>query len=417
MGAPGPSPPPRRTHIGLIAGVSVLVVVIVLVAGLWAAGVGPFSRTSNGGGDVTFSEAASSAEAAAQSQPGGPWTLAGGEGLLTEASVSENVTNLTGAFGSEDGCSSTLLAGVGTQLSLPGSTASASAGTASGWSILFLGSASLLLVAVIGGSATPLLTIGGSSCEIFSVGAKIALPSGYVDSSTAASDAYSDGGSAFASNHSTFDTTFEIAGATSFTFEGVHISEPATWTVEMTNCNLGSGSSATLDGAAASEFEAQLNATTGAEISAKTEATTCAGTSSHSKTSIGSVLALGTINEASAGKLTWYNTSVAMAAEGMVWSDTEFEVETAAGSEVHGVLFLNATNELGSCLDAVYEFSDSSWSAPPPPACSGATGGSEPIEAGDGLSIVSTVSLTAQGDVLDAFGEGAYSGNIVVAIP
>ncbi|HTT25543.1 MAG TPA: hypothetical protein VMH90_01085, partial [Thermoplasmata archaeon] len=251
---PGWSPPPpapaapRKTLI--IVGVVVVVVIILLLAGLYAAGVGPFSKSgsgsSTGGGADTFSQAASAASPAATGVAGGPWTVIGGSGVLTASSFSVNSTFFE-TEAAASGCDGKLLTGSSTISSLPSSTEAPVNGATPIWVIYFDNSTGgVLEVAVIGGTATPVVTfVSFGPCG---ESPTLNLPTNHIDSPAAAAAALSDGGTTYSAAHSSFSTIFVLVPGTSATYSGHTVTVPASWEVELTNCNPSQTTATTLDG-------------------------------------------------------------------------------------------------------------------------------------------------------------------------
>jgi hypothetical protein len=254
----------------------VVVAAIVIVAILYFTGIGPFATQSSSGGGggttsgQTFSQAVTAAEAVALTVPGGslhaatvaggPWTLFGGGGLQLGSTASVSTAYWQGVVGAS-GCAVTLLPGASTITSIPGTSSTASSGLSAVWGIdFFNATGGVLLVYVLNGVATPIGTAPAEQCLYGSV-TEIALPSNYADSSAVAATAWSNGGSAFASSHSSYDTEFGLGGPE--IGPTGHYTAPL-WTVILTTCNAGATGGVTLNGQSPAEFYGFLNGTTGA---------------------------------------------------------------------------------------------------------------------------------------------------------
>ena len=133
-------------------------------------------------------------------------------------------------------------------------------------------------------------------------------------------------------------------------------------------------------------------------------------------TPLGTALAFGTINEASAGANFYYNTTVQTASGGMTWSNMIFQVQSTSGSTVAGVTSITTTNAAGSCNAAKYTFATATWAAAPSSACAG-SGGSYLVVNGAAVQLVSTTNLNSAGDTLVAIGQGSFSGTASFNIP
>ena len=135
-------------------------------------------------------------------------------------------------------------------------------------------------------------------------------------------------------------------------------------------------------------------------------------------TPIGSALAVGTVNEASAGSNFYYNMTVQTASGGMTWSNMIFQVQSAAGGVIGaGPTTITTTNAAASCNVGTYTFATALWSTPGTHCATGSTGGSGLVVNGAAIQLVSSVSLQSQGDKLVAVGQGSFAGSAVFSIP
>ena len=265
MPAPTMAPPPRRNMM-MLAIAAVVVVVIIVVLALFLSGVLTPKSTSSGGGSSAFATGRSSAQSAADSQSGGPWTLIIADGTASTTSVSESTSTLTGQFAS--GCTFTAASGAPSTMTLS-AVSDVSTGVAGGWLFLFknTGSSSVLAIGVTGTSATVLGTIGGSSCFGGLLSSFSGVPSNVVDSGQVAAAANGQGGSTFLAAHSGAWASYSVSGGASY----LGFSTPAEWTVAYSGCPISGGA-----GTSSAEFTASVNATTAAVTSTSTTTVSCA---------------------------------------------------------------------------------------------------------------------------------------------
>ena len=421
---PGGAPPsigtsaaaPGRSRVLLLAVVVIVVVAIVAVAGLWAAGIGPFAKTSSAG-EETFSQAAGSAQSAANGESGGPWSVVGGFGFQWGSSSLQGTSGLGSLTGSS-GCSTTMLTSA-TAISLPSSTVAVSSGTSSAWLIWLAGSGDDMFVTVLGGSATPIAKIGGASCPLTSLGATLSLPSGYVDSPAAGAAAYAHGGSAFLANHSKVDVGYTLTPAISFSIAGHTSVQPARWSVTMTNCDLSGNSGTTMDQKPPIMFTDTVNASSGAAANGTTSITSCPAGNPNSASQVPSFgyVSLGEWSSGSSYNF-FVNTSVQGApGNGITWGDLSVSVETSNGDPVTSGSIEADVVGITGCIVATYPFTTGQWSSPSSGACTGTTGGSASITAGQTLSVKLANNPSGLGEWIVVTAHGSFSGTTFVQIP
>jgi hypothetical protein len=261
----------------------IVVVVIVALAGLYAAGVGPFSKSGSGSpagvgsaGPETYSQAAAQASSASSGVAGGPWTLEAGIGIISPISLSSNASNLNN---SGDGCTQKVLPGDSVVTTFPSTNAAASSGTTTTW-LIELSNASgwTLDVAVFGGTATPLTEqLGFGSCES-GLSETASLPAGVIDSPAAASAAMAVGGDTYASGQSSYFVEYFLTPTVQLDAFGSKTTTPGFWLVSLTNCDPSRPGGSTTDGNPSAQFTAELNATTGKLISSENSSIGCGGT-------------------------------------------------------------------------------------------------------------------------------------------
>jgi len=184
----------------------VVVVVAAILAGAWALGLPPFSRSSSAGPPnyLNYTAARALAVQGAESAPGGSWGVSAAHGYISSAAYNVSVVTWYGLQGPNATCDS-LLDTSGT-FSFPAYEGSWSAGTAPAWSFLLATPATgpatkLLVVAVTEEGATLLWSVNAahSGCAANATGAQSPEPT--VSSPTAAAQAWSVAGAPFSGSH------------------------------------------------------------------------------------------------------------------------------------------------------------------------------------------------------------------------
>jgi hypothetical protein len=399
-----------------MVGIVVVILIVAVLAGLYLGKVGPFapSSSSSSSPGEAFSAAASSAQSAASGQSGGPWTPVGGEGFDFSTSSTQNTSALA-SMGSEAGCSISLLSGAPATVTLASTSSSISSGNSAGWAIELAGKSSLLFVYVTSSGATPIATFGGSSCPLFGSYVSISLPSDTISSSAAVQAALNAGGDAYLTNHTKVDVLYTLSPQVAITTPYGSSVTAASWSIELSNCDLSGTTGKSLDGQVGTMFTVNVNATTAVAGKASTSLLTCP-TSSSSTTSA-SDLKLGNWVEAGPSPHYFYNATVQSTPSGITWNELAVSVLTSGGAKVTGPIEVNVTNLAGTCIDATWSFSTGAWSAPSSGGCSGTIGGSTDVTAGEEFQLVSASSIGAQGDELVLTGQGALAGASDFTIP
>jgi hypothetical protein len=273
-GGVSPAPNPARTRFLALGVILIVVVAAVALTGLWTLGLGPFSTSKSTSPGESFTQAASAAETAVSSRAGGPWSLAGGSAYRWPSSAPENTSVLSEALAGS-GCTVSLLTTDST-FDIPATGGSTTSGDSAAWVILLAGNGTVLIVPVLGGSASLMATLGGSGCALVEAGVGLGLPTGFIDSPEAMADADAQGGSAFLANHSAVEISYAISPQVTLSRAVVAHSE---WTVTMTNCDESGMTGTTLDGKPAAQFTDEVNATSGAANAGVTVPTVCPTTS------------------------------------------------------------------------------------------------------------------------------------------
>jgi hypothetical protein len=263
-GPPPPASPPRspwyRRRTALVA--------IIVAAALVAAGTTVYllerpKAASQPSGPLTFGQASSVAESAASHYASGDWQPIAGVAALTSAQVLIPLGLLGANASSAAKTANCTLSWVEppANLTVPAYTGAVSAGVSPDWGVVLTkAGAGLLIVAVIDGSAEPIVALGG---ECATIGVLLGSLTGTVDSPAIAASAQAQGGSAFLAAHPGALVEMSVLGG--FPLLG----SPAEWTVNYTSCSLfaSGGTSATLG--------FTFNADTGAMLAKKNATSNC----------------------------------------------------------------------------------------------------------------------------------------------
>jgi hypothetical protein len=263
-GIPPPPPPPNSRKNLYIAIGAVVVVVVVVIALLAVLGVFNSSSPASGpmGSPLPYSQAIGPAQTSANTTQGGPWTIVAAEGIGIANGISS--TNSEGVVGGS--CTFTPVADSPSEVTIPGTPGNATGGSVAFW-IFFAtqtNSSAILLLSVTANAILPWGTITGSECSHAFGDLGGISNQRLIDSTTAAADLDSNGGTAFLSNHTGVSQEFILFGAEEAT------SNVAAWDVTYTTCGL------TATSGSGYEITAAFLATTGAIFEGPTsEAITC----------------------------------------------------------------------------------------------------------------------------------------------
>lgn len=399
-----PIRPPSRGP--LLAVVAVVVVVVVVVLALLLTGVIPglsHSGPSSSGNPSaeTFSQSEAAANGAASGYHGGGYSPVYAVGFSSTIAVPIPVGELSSSL-TGGACAFTAISST-SSVTVPAS-GNLSQGTAADWLFLMHNTSGILVVIVVGGSASLLGTLGGSSTCTSAFGEIGAIPSTMVDSSTASLALDTRGGYAFLHAHST-------AIASEIAIGPIGGLVAAEWTIEYAACDPTSATTTT-----GLSIEATIGATGAVQTVANATSSCGFSTGSTGPGSTGSGgalasdLALATPREASVGANYWYNFSVQSAAGGLTWGDLILVVETASGGYVAitgAPGGLVSVDGLSGTAVATYSVNQTSW----------ASGGSTAVSNTQLIVLQCTNDLEAQGDTFVAVGTGAISGLVSVGIP
>lgn len=407
---PGPSGPPPRSSLArrlwpVLAGL----VVVVLVLSLLAAGV--FTSSSTNAATPTYSRASGSANQASRQVSGGPWDL-------VAAVAYDTPTGVWVSAGASVGANCTLSStGSGpppTSLYVPPFDGSFSSGESPWWGMIYTQPSThqVLLVEVLNGTAET-LGVGTGAC-VTAVENFTTIPSDAVDSSVAASVAWSQGGSAFVAAHSGLSLSMEMGLIGGGTFRGLPVG--ATWVVEIDPCGVFGSSGPS---GAQPDFEAIVDAETGDLTLAETSSTTC-GSMGPTTTPLGTVFAMGSpallSSTSSTGGCTsgdsCYRVTVEAVTGTLTPANLTFSVLSATGALESGVRGFALLSVLGLVVvSSAGNPSSGLW-------VSGTGNSTTPLVAG--MTIVSDVGSsnpTGSNYRLEATGLGSFSGTVTLALP
>lgn len=405
---------------------------VVLLASLWALGVGPFARTAPSRGAMTYSRALSLVEADEGSYAGTSWSPVAAAGAApvvgTNLSLSAERSALSVLNLSEYRCSFATVSGAPQAIPIPGNSHEAQNGSFDLWVFVLRNSSNgLLFVLEVDGAVYPFETLSGGDCSTVA-GLLSALPtgSGVVDSSVAAAAALAHGGSRFFLEHPESNVTMSIDGGISFGLE----SSPATWEYVASVCPIGLAVSS---GVEAPTFTARLDASNGTWTNSTNGTTACrsatgltnltgiglggGGGRPPSTTPLRTVFALGAFAESGSGSSFYYNTTVGSTGPNLTWSEIHFLVETATGVGLSNMTSVTVEAAGGACPLASYGFVSGLWSVPTTPCTTGALGGAAPVTVGATVDLLMNANIRGDGDSLVAVGEGNYTGSVTFVIP
>ncbi len=426
---PAKGPPSRgrgsRSRWILVAVVGVVAAVLVL-AGLYAAGVGPFAPAASSSGTTssapTFSEALASANASATHYGGGPWKALLASGVSPRQPLLESTAVPGDAF---SGCTGVDEAPNTPFTTFEGFSGNFSTGEATAW-IFFLinDSGDLLMSAVLGADVLPLELFHGSGCAALT--AIPTIPSSAVDSATAAEAAFADGGYGFVGAHPGGGTTYSVsAGGWSVDYTTCpgtgHFDPSQTYYHFVANVSLTTGavSGTPESGAAACSSDGFDNSSGFGSLPAIPSTGSGGGGSGTPATALDTVLAFGSsVNESEADYFYDYEINVTADTAALVLSDLEFSVNSSSGSAVSAALDVQLLAPSG-CALAFGALNDPFYlDGPTDPCTSGTSGGEAPVAVGDVVEFQASSSLTGLGDTLVVYSAiSSYSGDLRFSVP
>lgn len=442
-GAPRPAPFPlaplrevshrpggRR---GVWVAIAVSIGLSLALSVVWVAGAGPFRPgASEGPAYLTFGEAVAIGRSAAQHVVPGASLIAANGAYGSEALVETNLSEEYGAYLESSACNVTTEPGAPARAWIaPGSTP-VGAGASNLWMFQFGGSGGIVEVAVLNGSAYPIVDIlTTTGCPAAEFADMVAAPSQVIDTPEAVGIALANGGQGFVSKYSAYDSEWALVPV----YPTEILEHPAldlsplrwAWYVVFSTCDLAATGGTSLDDEPPVSFTAEVNATSGSLVNASYGGPMCtvAGTSEGNLTGtpspsnetppyIGDAFDLGSFVGEDVGGTFSDNASVLLGLDNLTWGQLRFEVETSADTLVgRGLESLTVTGGPGGCEVAAYNFTYAVWSDPPPGhACSVPMfGPGADVVAGDQVAVSSLIDLTGSGDALVAIGEGNVTGS------
>ncbi len=226
-----PASPRRR---GLWTAVAVVVIAAVVVGALFASGTLHLGSTSSAPpADETFSEAVGVAGSHSGSVGGGPWYAFAGVALLTPVAILEPATNLSALLTAAN-CTARWIVPEPTNVAVPATGPTAALGASAYWTFLLKNASNgILLETVADGSATAIVTLGGTNCtalaSVFN-----SFGSGMQDSPKIVAAANAAGGSAFLAQHANSTQAWVVSGGATISV----ITTSPEWLIEYTSCSL-----------------------------------------------------------------------------------------------------------------------------------------------------------------------------------
>ncbi len=259
------SPPsqPRRQRVAFVGVLGAIFVAVLLVLILTnAIPIVPASGAKSS--PLTYAQAAPIANHTASGFQGGGWYLivAAGVDSYSGAQATQNLSK-----SGSGSCNVTLAPGQSATISIPAYSGSRTAGEAPAWEFLYRnGAETILAVLVINGGASVFATISGGICmSLF--GLFSTIPPFVIDSSRAGA-AVSTDAAGFLNQHPDANASFGLVGGVSF----LGASVGPRWSVEYTTCP-----EEPIGPASGTEFNATVNATSGAVIYYNTTASVACG--------------------------------------------------------------------------------------------------------------------------------------------
>jgi hypothetical protein len=377
-GTPPPPPTAPRSRRNLaIAIAAVVIVVVVLLAALLVSGA--LSSKSNGNpADATYSQAAGAVSSYAAGYKGGGWKMIVASGLDSSvATVSPPINGSSlDSLTSTGHCTDSVLIAAGSTITLPSFAGNRSSGESPFWAfVLYNSNGTFLAVEYNQGTVTPLATVDCAELALVT-GFLSPIPSTVIDSSVAASTAWSAGGATFMATNPGATEEFALIG-------GIDLGSAAgslVWTVSYQACDPSSTTSADVP-----TFTARINATeSSANLLSANNTTSPCGTIPSSLsgglgsiggglgnnggiTSLSSVLTFGSPVVESSGAGTFvYSIPVATVTGTIAWQGLDPLITTADGTAVEPTSWNLTVEGTGGTPLLVYNLTSPSfgWSSP-----------------------------------------------------
>lgn len=404
-----------------------------LLAGLYAAGLPPFSylrpNSNPASGDLTSGSTSTAAIASAGSEAShygpGPWhaLLVAGADPYLPVLESTNVPSDSFAAAGDGSCRGHSEVGNTSVVTFPGFDGNLSLGQAPSWLVVEMNSTgTMLMVLVINGAVQPVEFFTGPACALFELVGS--LPDNAVNSSVAAAAAAQGGLLRFAHEHPEGWTTYAAAD----------VGGAGEWQVKYSTCPaVGKASSST----AYYTFTANVSLTTGAVIGTPQAGTaTCSGldlsgplgaVGSHSALpyqvqgwgpSIAQYMTISSsVTETNGSGQYYYTVSVTSSTGRLVWGDLVFTIRNGTGQVPRGPYFVEMRQASG-CIVGEGALDDPLYLGPLfGGGCAGTQGGTASVSTGEMVTIFSLASLAGTGDLFEIHSANlGYSGNFTLTL-
>lgn len=272
--ASAPSPPTRpggRSRGGVVATVVVVVVIVVVLALLFLGAIPGVHLGSSGSGSsgttaTTYSQSEPTAQSAAN-RMGGTWTVffAGGADSTSSVTVPDLASQFTNS-------TCPLVNAPSTTPTIPAYSGAYSTGLMTSWVFGLYQSSpgEIALIMVQGGQATVLGEVTAASCVAY-IGFFTPLTATSVIDSSAAASAVASAGSAFVSANPSASASAVLVDGYSYTVGSYTTTTYPSWLVTYSTCGIDATSGT------GSQFNATVNASSGAVVYASSVATVACG--------------------------------------------------------------------------------------------------------------------------------------------
>ncbi|MFZ1023602.1 MAG: hypothetical protein WAN87_05660 [Thermoplasmata archaeon] len=398
---------PHRSKGRLLGICAIITIAIVLLAVILS---GALTPTSSGETGITFRPAWSDGNRSTSVAGGTNWTLSLAAGYDFPSSFSIGLSNIT------ESCTPTPVANspVPTSLSIPAFSGSLKSGDSPFWLLAYEQNSTgdILLVSVSNGVAQPIGVVAASCLGTGLPDASI--PGAVLDSSTAATIAEANGGSAYVAAHPGAFLEMGVIGG----FSGLH--GGPFWSFDYSPCNPFGGQNPSGN---ASELVIEMSALSGTVYGALNVTATCLGTPM--STPLGTAFAFGSAQSekpstSTAGECTaydyCYDIPIVSATQGLTANDVELELTSDTGSFISTMGFYidGSTYVEGYLTAPLGENPATMWFSG-----AGTITASTDLTVGDTIwiDVSSTINPVGQGDQLTAVGLGSFSGQVQITLP
>ena len=396
-------PSRRWTLFGAAAAITVLVV----VAGLYAGGLGPFARSPGPpSGPESFSQAEAVGASAVSGYDGGGWSLIAAASAVVRQPESIPLLAVETAIQPYLGSCSLHWLTSAASLLVPSLSGRSDTGFSPFWVLVYrnasISGTGVLVVTVSNGTAQPtalLPTTAGCATDGELASFVAPISSSVLDSPKVLVAAGAAGGSQFLSAHPLANVTYAINGA----FNLFTLSTASTWSVTYSTCPL-------LGPTTVPEprFNATVNALTGTVLFSQTLSVNCTALGSTPNRAptytLSSSLSWSSASVVHSASVYWTNVSVRSATSGIAFGNLTISVSGPNGISPTSAWSLQAVTAAGAPL-AVYNLTTFQCIA----------GAGVAISAGDVLTLFSSTSSLAGGSIT-VIGTGQWVGVEQIAI-